>query len=83
MAKVMVRAMSTSMKMRQRIWKMKLFLAKKIKSQERSLAKEIYEELLKNDWPGLSVEVKEICQEIGVHNLWRLMRPQRFMLPYF
>ena len=67
--KAMLRTMSTSMKMKQRIWKMKLLLAKKLMSQERSLAKEIYEEQLKNDWPGLSVEVKEICREIGVHNL--------------
>ena len=61
--------MSTSMKIKHRIWKMKVLLAKKIMSQERILAKKIYEEQLKNDWPWLSLEVKEICREIGVNNL--------------
>ena len=41
--KVMLRAQTTSSKMKQRIWKMKLLLAKKILSQERSLAKDIYQ----------------------------------------
>ena len=67
--KAMLRTMSTSMKMKQRIWKMKLLLAKKIMSQSKSLVKDIYEEQLKNDWPGLGVEVKEICREIGVNNM--------------
>ena len=40
--KVMLRTQSTSMKMKQRIWKMKLLMARKILSQERTLAKEIY-----------------------------------------
>ena len=41
---------------------MKLLMAKKVLSQGRSLAKEIYTEQLKNDWPGLANEVKEICR---------------------
>ena len=44
-------------------------MARKILSQERSLAKEIYTEQLKNDWPGLANEVKEICREIGIDNI--------------
>ena len=40
--KVMLRTQSTSMKRKQRIWKMKLKMAKKILSQEKTLAKEIY-----------------------------------------
>ena len=67
--KVMLRIQSTSVKMKQRIWKMKLLMARKILSQERSLAKEIYTEQLKNDWPGLANEVKEICREIGIDNI--------------
>ena len=67
--KVMLRTQSTSMKIKQRIWKMKLLLARKILSQEKSLAKEIYTEQMKNDWPGLAQEVKDICQEIGIDNI--------------
>ena len=48
---------------------MKLLLAKKILSQERSLAKDIYKEQIKNDWPGLAAEVKDICEKVGVSNL--------------
>ena len=43
---------------------MKLLMAKKVLSQGRSLAKEIYTEQLKNDWPGLANEVKEICRQV-------------------
>ena len=64
-----MRTQSTSMKMKQRIWKMKLLMARKILSQERTLAKEIYTEQLKNEWPGLAKEVKEICKEIGVEDI--------------
>ena len=48
---------------------MKLMMAKKIMTQETSLAKEIYEEQLKNNWPGLATKVKEICEEIGINNI--------------
>ena len=65
----MLRAQTTSSKMKQRIWKMKLLLAKKILSQERSLAKEIYQEQIKSDRPGLAAEVKDICENLGVRNL--------------
>ena len=67
--KVMLRTQSTSMKRKQRIWKMKLKMAKKILSQEKTLAKEIYTEQLKNKWPGLANEVKEICSEIGIDDI--------------
>ena len=67
--KVMLRAQTTSLKMKQRIWKMKLMMTKKILSQETSLAHEIYVEQVKNKWPGLSVEVDEICKEVGINNI--------------
>ena len=67
--KVMLRAQSNSIKMKQRIWNSKLLMARKILSQERSLAKEIYTEQLQHDWPGLAQEVKEICDKIGVNNI--------------
>ena len=59
--------------MKQRIWKMKLLLSKKIlsliMSQEISQAKDIYQEQIKNDWPGLAAEVKNVCEKVGVSNL--------------
>ena len=67
--KVMLRAQTKSTMMKQRIWRMKLMLAKKILNQEKSLAKEIYAEQLQHDWPGLNREVKEICENIGVKNI--------------
>ena len=65
----MLRAQTKSTKMKQRIWKLKLMMARKILYQEGSLAHEIYEEQLKHDWPGLAKEVKEICEEIGIKNI--------------
>ena len=43
-----------SSKMKNHIWKMKLLLAKKILCKERSLAKDIYQEQIKNNRPGLA-----------------------------
>ena len=65
----MLRAQTTSSKMKQRIWKMKLLLAKMILSQERSVAKDIYQEQIKCDWPWLAAEIKDICENVGVSNL--------------
>ena len=67
--KVMLRAESLSLQMKQRIWKMKLLLARSILRKEGSLAKAVYMEQVKNEWPGLAKEVKEICNNIGVNNI--------------
>ena len=67
--KAMLRAETLSLKMKQRIWMMKLQLAQKILSQEKSLAKAIYEEQLSKSWPGLSKEVEQICKDIGIENI--------------
>ena len=67
--KVMLTAETLSMKMKQRIWLMKLQLAKKILSQEKSLAKAIYQEQLERNWPGLSIEVREICKAVGLDDI--------------
>ena len=61
--KVMLRAESLSLQMEQRIWKMKLLLARSI------LGKAVYMEKVKNEWPGLAKEVKEICNNIGINNI--------------
>ena len=67
--KVMMRAETLSLMMKQRIWKMKLLLAKSILTKEGSLARAVYLEQVKNNWPGLSQEVKEICRNIGIDNI--------------
>ena len=67
--KVMLTAETGSLRMKQRIWLQKLFLAKKILSQEESLANQVYREQLKMGWGGLSAEVEQICREIGVENV--------------
>ena len=64
--KVMLRAETGSMKMKHRIQKQKLMLARKIRSQNNSLANAIYEEQLYMGWPGLAMEAAEICTQIGV-----------------
>ena len=67
--KVMLTAETLSLKMKQRIWLMKLQLAQKILCQEKSLAKAVYLEQLSRSWPGLSNEVKSICEAIGIENV--------------
>ena len=41
-------------------------LARRILSQDNSLAKDIFKEQVSMGWPGLATEVKDICQKIGV-----------------
>ena len=64
--KVMLRADTNSLKMKQRIWLSKLMLARRILSQDNSLAKDIFKEQVSMGWPGLATEVKDIYQKIGV-----------------
>jgi hypothetical protein len=67
--KVMLTAETLSLKMKQRIWLMKLHLAKKILRQEKSLANTIYKEQVERNWPGLAGEVKEICEAVGLEDI--------------
>ena len=48
---------------------MKLQLAKKILRQEKSLANTIYKEQVERNWPGLSKEVREICEAVGLEDI--------------
>ena len=66
--KVVYRAETASRKMKFRIWKQKVLLVMKIRCQDRGLAKEILDEQVAMGWPGLTKEVEEICEEIGVKN---------------
>ena len=65
----MLVAETLSLKMKQRIWLMKLQLAKKIMTQEKSLANMIYKQQLEKNWPGLSEEVREICKAVGLEDI--------------
>ena len=65
----MLVAETLSLKMKQRIWLMKLQLAKKILTQEKSLANMIYKQQLEKNWPWLSKEVREICKAVGLEDI--------------
>ena len=65
-AKVMLRAETGSIKMKQRIWKQKLMLVSRLLRQKGSLANRIYLEQLEMGWPGLATEVEEIGKACGV-----------------
>ena len=65
----MLTAETQSLKMNQRIWKMKLMLARSLGQKDGSLAGSIYKEQLRMGWPGLATEVEEICHKIGLGNI--------------
>ena len=67
--KVMLRANTNSLKMKQRIWMQKLLLATSILRKEKSLANEKYQQQMMRNWPGLSKEVEDICKILGVANI--------------
>ena len=67
--KVMLRAETSSLQMKQRIWMMKLMLAQSILKKDRSLAKSIYQEQMRMSYTGLSTEVKDICEMLGIKNI--------------
>ena len=71
--KVALRAETGLRSMKHRIWFEKINLVLAIRKMQCGLAKEVYEEQLANDWPGLAKEVGEICSTIGIpdvnHNL--------------
>ena len=67
--KVMLRAETASLKMKFRIWREKLRIVDRIRKQEHSLAKAIHDEQVAMGWPGLAMEVKEICKVVGVEDI--------------
>ena len=69
-AKVLLRAETSFLGMKHRLWKEKLLYVIQLKRlSETSLAKEIYEEQKEQGWPGLAKEVSEICQKVGLDNV--------------
>ena len=68
--KVALRADSGTCSMPMRVKKEKLMMVKHIKELDLdSLAKEMYEEQVKNSWPGLAQEAEDICKELYVENV--------------
>ena len=68
--KVALRVETGMLGMKQRIWVEKLNLAQFIRrSGSKSLSGKIYIEQLEQGWPGLAMEVGEICDVIKVSNV--------------
>ena len=51
-------------------WTFKLRLAGRIRKQDGSLAKAIFDEQVVIWWPGLAKEVEVICKEVGLENVY-------------
>ena len=69
-AKVMLRAETSFLGMKQRLWKEKLlYVIQQKRLSEMSLAKKIYNEQKEKGWPCLAKEVSEICQKVGLEDL--------------
>ena len=65
--KLAARAALGLLGMKWRVWEAKVLLVVAIREQEEDcLAKEILDEQVRMDWPGLAKEVKKICQEVGL-----------------
>jgi hypothetical protein len=65
--KIALIAETGTMRMKWRIWEAKIFMIDRIYKQEQgTLARRVYEEQLRQGWPGLAMEVREICQKVGL-----------------
>ena len=68
--RIALRAETRMVGMKHRIWEMKLLLLKRIKKQgTSSLSGQILEEQRSKNWPGLAVEVREICEELDIPDI--------------
>ena len=65
--KVALRCETGMIGMKWRIWQEKILLLIRIKSHGLdTLCRQVYEEGIRHDWPGLGQEVTKICAEIGI-----------------
>ena len=56
--------------MKYRVWQQKLLLLQRLKNQENTaLSSKILEVQQAKEWPGLSVEAREICSEQGIPDI--------------
>ena len=68
--KVSLRADSGTLSMALRVKKEKVMMVKHVRElEDDSLARQMYEEQVKNSWPGLAKEAEEICKELYVENV--------------
>ena len=68
--RIALRAETCMMGMKHRIWQDKLLLLKRIRAQSQdTLSRKILEEQRRNKWPGLSVEVSDICEELNLPDI--------------
>jgi hypothetical protein len=68
--RIALRAETRMISMKYRIWQQKLLLLKRIRGQSQTtLSRKILDEQKDNDWPGLSTEVRDICEELGIPDL--------------
>ena len=55
--------------MKLRVWRAKIMLIHHIRQlEEGSLAQRMYDEQVKNIWPGLANEVEDLCEKLGIEN---------------
>ena len=67
--KIALRSETGLMSMKLRVWKAKCMLVHHLKGlEDDTLAKMIYEEQRRNNWPGLAAEVSEICADLGIED---------------
>ena len=63
------------MDMELRVWQEKIILVLQIRSlNKETLARKIYEEQKKNNWPGLIKETKEICKALDIEDVNETMQ---------
>ena len=68
--KVALRAETRMISMKYRVWQQKLLLLQRLKNQDnRALSSKILKVQQAKEWPGLSVEAREICSELGLPDI--------------
>ena len=69
---------SNAVDMKYRIWNEKCQLLARIKClEEGALAKQIYKQAEENNWPGLGMEVKYICEQIQIEDINKYKVPKK------
>ena len=68
--KIALRCKTGMLGMKWRIWEAKMLLLKRITMQNTGcLARQVYEESVEKEWPGLGQEVRGICSEVGISDI--------------
>ena len=68
--KVALRSETGLMSMRDRVDKEKVMLIHHIRSlDENCLARQVYDQQIQNNWPGLASEARDVCERLGVENV--------------